>query len=164
MNNFVVGLLARAFADLGWSTLVFNFRGVGRSQGEFDQGQGEQDDVLAALGYLKSLEKTDIILAGYSFGAWVNARAALREPAIQSSLLVSPPLAMMDFSFLEKDTKTKLIVSGDQDPFCSVADLTQTLQAIKAPPRLEIIPGADHFFSSGSEALIAAIIENEPLL
>jgi alpha/beta superfamily hydrolase len=159
MDNQVVRLLAQAFENLGWSTLIFNFRGVGRSQGDFDQGQGEQDDVLAASSYLKGLGLQEIILAGYSFGAWINARAALQEPAIENSILVAPPLAMMDFSFLELDTKTKLIIVGDQDPFCPVAAVKQMTQVMKRPPSLKIISGADHFFSSGSEELIAAIFK-----
>jgi alpha/beta superfamily hydrolase len=164
MDNFVVGLLSQAFAHLGWTTLTFNFRGVGRSQGEFDQGHGEQEDVRSAVVHLKDLGKETIVLAGYSFGAWVNAQAAGQDPSIETSILVSPPLAMMDFTFMEADLKTKLIISGDQDPFCPVADLKQTIRAMKTPPRLKIIPGADHFFSSGSEALTAAIKENEPCL
>jgi uncharacterized protein len=163
-HNYVVGLVAGAFQARGWATLTFNFRGVGRSQGTFDEGRGEQEDVSAALSCLGNHGSETIVLAGYSFGAWVNALRAGQEPKVQSSILVSPPLAMMDFSFLKGDEKTKLIVCGDQDPYCPAAAIEQLARAMTRPPLLEIIPGADHFFSSGSEALISIIRKHETLL
>jgi uncharacterized protein len=159
MTNHVVGLVAGVFEELGWTTLRFNFRGVGRSQGDFDQGEGEQEDVSAAMAYLRGLGMQSIILAGYSFGAWVNALAARTNPEIDHSILIAPPLAMMDFSFLREDSKTDLIVVGDQDSFCPAKDLRKLVETMSSPPPLKIIPGADHFFSRGSSELIAAIKE-----
>ncbi len=159
MHNHVVGLIAGAFEDQGWTTLCFNFRGTGRSQGDFDQGLGEQKDVSAAVAYLKELGEQKIILAGYSFGAWVNAQAALTIPDVQGSILVSPPAGMMDFSFLSQDTKTRLVVLGDQDPYAPVAKIKNLVQSMPTPPPIKIIKGADHFFSSGWEELTAAITE-----
>ncbi|MBA4393661.1 MAG: alpha/beta hydrolase [Desulfobacca sp.] len=160
MNNHVVSLVAGIFQELGWTTLRFNFRGVGRSQGDFDQGEGEQKDVSASVAYLKELGiQEPIILAGYSFGAWVNGRAAQNNPEVGSSLLVSPPLAMMDFSFLEADSKTGLIIAGDQDPYCPLPDLRKLVEKMNIPPPLKIISGADHFFSYGSAELLSAIKE-----
>jgi alpha/beta superfamily hydrolase len=163
MHNHVVGLAAEAFNDLGWSTLRFNFRGVGRSEGDFDQGIGEQEDVLAAMTFLLALGLDHIILAGYSFGAWVNALAAQKEPQIRHSILIAPPLAMMDFSFLKDDPKTALIAVGGRDPFCPRDDLKKFLEAWSSPPPLKIIPEADHFFSQGSAELLSAI-KDLPLL
>ena len=117
MDNYVVGLISQAFEEKGWTTLRFNFRGVGRSQGDFDQGIGEEEDVLAAVDYLKGLMEGPIVLAGYSFGAWVNAQAAINNSDVLYSILVSPPLSMMEFAFLKEDAKTRLIVVGDQDPY-----------------------------------------------
>jgi alpha/beta superfamily hydrolase len=164
MHNHVVGLIAGAFEDRGWTTLCFNFRGVGRSQGDFDQGLGEQEDVADAVAYLKGLGETKIILAGYSFGAGVNARAALSLPDVQGSILVSPPAGMMDFSFMSQDTKTRLIIVGDQDPYAPVAQIKSLVQSLPAPPPIKIIKGADHFYSSGWQELTAAITEIEPSL
>jgi uncharacterized protein len=164
MDNYVVNLLAQAFGSLGWSTLIFNFRGVGRSEGAFDQGQGEQEDVLSALAFLKNLGIQDMVLAGYSFGAWVNAQAAGKEPALAASVLVSPPLAMLDFSFMKADSKTRLIICGDRDEFCPTVDLSNLIRGWPNPPHLKIIHGADHFFSSGSEELIRTITESESIL
>jgi alpha/beta superfamily hydrolase len=163
MHNHVVGLAAEAFNDVGWTTLRFNFRGVGRSEGDFDQGLGEQEDVLAAITFLQSLGMDQIILAGYSFGAWVNAQAAKDNQTVNHSILVSPPLAMMDFSFLKDDSKTALLVVGDRDPFCPQDDLRKLLEAWSSPPPLKIIPEADHFFSQGSAELLSAI-KDLPLL
>ena len=160
MDNYVVGLISQAFEEKGWTTLRFNFRGVGRSQGDFDQGIGEEEDVLAAVAYLKGLTEGPIVLAGYSFGAWVNARAALNHPDVLYSILVSPPLSMMDFAFLKEDAKTRLIVVGDQDPFCSLPELAKLVQDMKTPPLLKIIKNADHFYSSGAADLISAIQES----
>lgn len=164
MYNPVVDLLARSFQALGWSTLAFNFRGVGRSQGTFDEGRGEQEDVSAAVSCLKDRGSERIVLAGYSFGAWVNALRAGQEPDVRSSLLVAPPLGMMDFSFLRGDHKTKLIVCGDQDPYCPTATIEPLIREMERPPLLTVIEGADHFFSSGSEALVSVIRKNEALL
>jgi alpha/beta superfamily hydrolase len=155
----VVGLVAEAFQELGWTTLRFNFRGVGRSEGDFDQGLGEQNDVLAAVTYLRDRGMGQIILAGYSFGAWVNALAAQQHPDLSHSILIAPPLAMMDFTFLRDDSKTALIVVGDRDPFCPQKDLRTLLEALPSPPPLKIIIGADHFFSQGSAELHSAIKE-----
>jgi uncharacterized protein len=157
MINHVVGFISQAFEEKGWTTLRFNFRGVGRSQGDFDQGLGEMEDVLAAVAYLKECTKGPIALAGYSFGAWVNARAALNHPDVDYSLLVSPPLSMMDFGFLKEDTKTRLIVVGDRDPFCPVPELKKYIQEMRCPPTLKIIKHTDHFYSSGASDLITAI-------
>jgi hypothetical protein len=159
MDNPVVGLIGQAFEEKGWSTLRFNFRGVGRSQGNFDQGSGEKEDVLAALATLKGFIKGPVVLAGYSFGAWVNGRAALHHPEVQYSILVSPPLSMMDFAFLKEDEKTRLIIVGDQDPFCPLPALKKSVQEMKSPPALKIIKKADHFYSSGAADLITAIQE-----
>jgi alpha/beta superfamily hydrolase len=160
LDNYVVGLLARAFEESGWTSLRFNFRGVGRSQGDFDQGEGEQADVAAAVAFLKGQKAETIYLAGYSFGAWVNARAALTLGEVRKSVLVSPPAGMMDFSFLKEDNRTSLIIVGDQDPFCPKEEIKKIIQEMPEPPVLKVIPGADHFYSSGAEDLTAAVRES----
>ena len=164
MHNHVVGLIAGAFEDQGWTTLCFNFRGTGRSQGDFDQGLGEQKDVSAAVAYLKELGEQKIILAGYSFGAWVNAQAALTLPDVQGSILVSPPADMMDFSFLSQDTKTRLVVLGDEDTYVPVAKIRNLVQSMPTPPPSKLLKERITSFSSGSDELIAAITESQPLL
>jgi hypothetical protein len=155
MHNDVVKIIHEVFNELGWTTLRFNFRGVGRSQGSFDDGRGEQEDVLAAVAHLKQSGAAKIYLAGYSFGAWVNARAASTSPEVQGSILVSPPL--VHFPLATEDARTVLIVSGDSDPFCPLADLKKWVAGLDMPPPVKIIPGADHFFIRGSQELRSAL-------
>ena len=162
MGNHVVGIIQEVLAGKGWTTLRFNFRGVGRSQGEYDEGVGEQEDVRAAVRYLQALGIKEIFLAGYSFGAWVNARAALDLPEVAGSILVSPPQAMMDFSFLKDDSKTRLVIAGQRDDYGPVEEIMKIVEKMNPSPPVKIIPGADHFFS-GSTADLAKALESVKL-
>ena len=157
MGNPVVKIIREVFAGKGWTTLRFNFRGVGRSQGRYDEGIGEQEDVRAAVRYLQELGIKEIFLAGYSFGAWVNARAAGGLPAVAGSILVAPPQAMMDFSFLKDDAQTRLIIAGDEDAYGPVDDLMRIVEKLDPKPPVIVIPGADHFFNGSARELIKAL-------
>ena len=159
MRNHVVEVIREVFSRKGWTTLRFNFRGVGRSQGEYDEGVGEQEDVRAAVRYLKALGIKEVFLAGYSFGAWVNAQAALDLPEVAGSILVSPPQAMMDFSFLKDDSKTRLVIAGEKDDYGPVEEIIKIVETMNPPPPVKIIPDADHFFS-GSTADLAKALES----
>ena len=157
MRNPVVGIIQKVFAERGWTTLRFNFRGVGRSQGKYAEGVGEQEDVRAAVQYLRGLGIREIFLAGYSFGAWVNAQAALDLPEVAGTILVAPPQAMLDFSFLQNDAKTKLVVAGEWDSFGPVEEVKKVLESMHSPPALVIIPEADHFFDGATKELAQAL-------
>ena len=98
MNNSVVYAVMRAYQDIDYTTLQFNFRGVGRSQGSYADGIGEQEDVRAAIAFLADMGIRHIDLAGYSFGAWVNALLDSKAAAIANIVMVSPPVAFVDFS------------------------------------------------------------------
>ena len=155
MHNSVVEIIYDAFDEMGWTTLRFNFRGVGQSQGSFDDGRGEQEDVAAAIRHLQLIGIKKVTLAGYSFGAWVNAQAASAQAGALGSILVSPPLA--HFPFLMNAAKILMIITGDSDPFCPLADLKKLVTAMDQPPPLKIISGADHFYSQGSSELRMAL-------
>jgi alpha/beta superfamily hydrolase len=157
MGNQVVGIIQEVFAGKGWTTLRFNFRGVGRSQGEYDEGVGEQEDVRAAVRYLKDLGIKEIYLAGYSFGAWVNAQAALDLPDVAGSILVAPPQAMMDFSFLKDDSKTRLVIAGERDAYGPVEEIMKIVGKMNPSPPVIVISGADHFFSGSTADLVRAL-------
>ena len=101
----------------------------------------------------------EIFLAGYSFGAWVNARAALDLPEVAGSILVSPPQAMMDFSFLKDDSKTRLVIAGQRDDYGPVEEIMKIVEKMNPSPPVKIISGADHFFS-GSTADLAKALES----
>jgi uncharacterized protein len=146
MLSPVVEAVARAYAGAGFATLRFNFRGTGASQGSFDNGIGEQDDVHAALDFLRSNGNGSVDLAGYSFGAWVNALACPDRPATGRMVMVAPPVNFLDFDPVVSLPALALVIAGDRDEFGS-ADRTRTMVSNwNAGAALEVISGADHFF------------------
>jgi uncharacterized protein len=155
MWNNVVEALAYALHGNAFSTLRFNFRGVGRSEGTYDSGRKEQDDVRGALAFLTEKGKETLVLAGYSFGAWVNARAVSNGLYTAEVILVSPPLNMMKFDTAALTGKVDLVICGDSDQFCSLETLRPWAEAIRC--RLTVIPGADHFYSGKEEAIVEAV-------
>ncbi len=115
MHNNIVAAITRAYRQKGYTTLRFNFRGVGNSQGKHDNGIGEQEDVRAAISYLAGLGIGRIDLAGYSFGAWVNALAIKNDTTPQNMIMVSPPVAFVDFGSISDLGNLRLIVTGSRD-------------------------------------------------
>ena len=152
MNNRVVHRLHYAFYALGFTVLRFNFRGVGRSQGEYDQGIGELSDAASALDYLQAMNPNSkhCWVAGFSFGAWIGMQLLMRRPEITGFISVSPPANMYDFSFLAPCPASGLLVNGDRDrvvPSASVAELSVKTKVQKGIVlQHDIIPDANHFF------------------
>lgn len=146
MDNPVVLRVAEVAQGLGAATLRFNFRGVGPSGGVHGGGEGERDDVGAALEALAARlpARSPIGLAGYSFGAWVAARVAAGSPALPALALVAPPLSMYDLGFLERAPSHTLLVAGGVDQYCPVEALDRLGKRLGS--RVEIIEGAEHFF------------------
>ena len=142
MRNPVVETLAESLFGAGLSTLRFNFRGVGMSEGVFDGGRGEKGDVLAAVAYLQGQGIREIVLAGYSFGAWVNAMVIV-ERSLLPAVLVSAPINLFSFNFELLRGKVGLMICGDQDPYCPLDEARNAAAHLSCP--LEIIPAADHF-------------------
>ena len=148
-NPVITSAVESAFQE-GCSTLRFNFRGVGESEGSYGEGDGEKEDVIAATKYLSSKFKDfgpSLILAGYSFGAWVGLPVAVQDDRIKGMVVIAPPLEMYDFNFMKGCRKKKLIMAGTRDFFCPAALLEEWYQTLEEPKSLAIIPGADHFFS-----------------
>ncbi len=160
MNNKVVYNLHYAFHDMGFTVLRFNFRGVGRSQGEYDQGIGELSDAASALDYLQSLNPNakNCWVAGFSFGAWIGMQLLMRRPEIQGFISVAPPANMYDFSFLAPCPSSGLIVNGTADRVVPPADIVNLSDKLKQQKGItithETIEGAGHFFDPGMEELI----------
>jgi alpha/beta superfamily hydrolase len=128
MNNQVVYALYYMFVERGFSVLRFNFRGVGRSQGYFDNGPGELSDAASALDWLQ-LQNPDARscwIAGVSFGTWIAMQLLMRRPEIDGFICVAPPANLYDFSFLAPCPSSGLMVNGDKDrvPSASVAELS----------------------------------------
>jgi len=152
MYNNVVETLRNVFSSCDYSTLRFNFRGVGESTGVYDEGRGEKQDILSACKFLKDQGLEKIVLAGYSFGAWVCCRLLAEQSFFSSVILVSPPQKYFDFDWSGLENEVDLIICGDCDQFCDADDLTEKAQSIHA--RLMILPGTDHFYA-GKEALLS---------
>jgi uncharacterized protein len=163
MDNNVVCTAGRAFAARRWTTLRFNFRGVGRSTGNYGGGLAEVADLAAALAFLKTRTPGPHYVAGYSFGAFVAARAMLNGLSADGVLLIAPPIAFMDLAFLPEVPALRLIVAGDRDELCPLADLQARLRERRgAPPELMVIAGADHFFG-GAEEQLFKVLRDFPL-
>jgi alpha/beta superfamily hydrolase len=146
MYNLVVETIVHVYNIKGYSTLKFNFRGVGRSQGKYDNGDGEQKDVLAALSLLGDMGMEQIDLAGYSFGAWVNAHAVQEDVSVKNMVMVSPPVGFMDFRTIGPMDCLKFVVTGSRDDIAP-ADAVEKMRSVWNPnARFEVIDGADHFY------------------
>jgi alpha/beta superfamily hydrolase len=163
MNNNVVWTAERAFHSLGWATLCFNFRGVNRSTGTYGGGEAEAADVAAALDYLQDRTPGPLYLVGYSFGAFVAGRALLKGLEPEGAVLISPPVAFMEMSWLPQVPRLKLIIAGDRDEIGPLIDLRAMLAATEPPVPIVVITGADHFFTGREEELFKAL-RNFPLL
>ena len=160
MHNKVVHRVASVLHARGAATLRFNFRGVGRSAGRFDRGEGELEDARAALGWLRArLPGVPVIVAGFSFGSWVAARLAGLEPAVGTLVLVGPPVAAADFSVLRALTVPKLVVQGSRDEVCPPADLEAALPGWAPPRLLRMVEGAGHFFDRRLRELGEAVLD-----
>ena len=161
MNNKVVYTLYHAFARQGFSVLRFNFRGVGRSQGSFDRGEGELSDAASALDWLQSFNPNANAcwIAGFSFGAWIGMQLLMRRPEINGFVSIAPPANMFDFSFLAPCPSSGLIVQGEQDeivPEASVAKLVDKLSNQRGIAiDYRVVPGANHFFHNRMDELNA---------
>ncbi|OPX19328.1 MAG: hypothetical protein BZ151_09785 [Desulfobacca sp. 4484_104] len=163
MDNNVVWTARQAFRARDWATLRFNFRGVGGSSGTYGDGQGEVEDLITALGWLVAHNLRPCYLVGYSFGAYVTTQALAHGLEAAGALLISPPLAVMDLSILPQVPGLTLIVVGDRDELCPVADLKALLAKSSAPPVMVVLPGTDHFFG-GREAQLFQILRDYPLI
>lgn len=155
MRNSVVDAVRRAYAECGFSTLRFNFRGVGGSRGRYDEGRGEQDDVAAAVSFLKDSGIDTVHLCGYSFGAWVNARAVMKGLSIDTMNMIAPPVAFMDFEGVADLEPLRWVLVGEKDDIAPVDRIRRMLPSWNPDADLDIIPGADHFFSGRLESLKA---------
>jgi alpha/beta superfamily hydrolase len=157
MLNNVVMALASAFAEDGFAVLQFNFRGVGRSTGHYDDGVGEQEDAKAALSWLYAQPHIDanrVFLAGYSFGARVTLAVAATDSRIGGVILVAPPALRGDWPSLEATHGPKIVLCGGRDPVAPPEVVTGMMKRFPDPKRLAVLSDADHFFV-GHEPILA---------
>jgi len=160
MHNKVVYRAARALQNLDMAVLRFNFRGVGLSEGTYDEGRGEQDDARAAIDYLNErYPKAKIVLAGFSFGASVGLRAGCRDNRVSYLIGIGTPVGMSDLAFLKECRKPKLFIQGSEDQFGSAEQLRSIVSTLPEPKEIHIIQGAGHFFDNELDELMR-VIEN----
>ena len=158
MDNNVVTAIARIAAMWDFTSLRFNFRGVGESTGTFGGGDSEQGDVKGAIDYLEERRKPPLILiAGYSFGAIPGLPVGVDDERVRGLIGVAPPLDMFDFGFLRHCPKPKLFVCGDRDDICPPLKMEEFFETLSEPKWLQILPGIDHFYYDRKGLLEGAI-------
>jgi alpha/beta superfamily hydrolase len=159
MNNKVVYNVYKTLFEHDFTVLRINFRGVGRSLGEYDDGIGEMTDAATALDWLQinyPMSKLNLI-AGFSFGAWIAMQLIMRRPEITNFLAISPPVNKYDFSFLSPCPIPGLILQGDKDSVVSEESVGELASRLSKQKNIDVnyrvIPGADHFFRDKIELL-----------
>ena len=163
MNNKIVYDLYYMFQKRNLTTLRFNFRGIGRSQGEFDHGTGELSDAAAALDWIQSLhpDSKTCWVAGYSFGAWIGMQLLMRRPEIRGFISVAPPANMYDFSFLAPCPASGIIVQGTADEVVTASAVQKLVDKLRTQKGITIhhdeIRGANHFFEHELDQLMKSV-------
>lgn len=163
MNNKVVYHLYHAFVRRGFAVLRFNFRGVGRSQGEYDGGAGELSDAASALDWLQTYnpDARAAWIAGFSFGAWIGMQLLMRRPEIEGFLAAAPPANHYDFTFLAPCPSSGLLINGSADEIVPPTSVQKLVEKLKQQKSITIehavIAGADHFFQDKLDAFNEAV-------
>ena len=153
LHNKVVFRAARGLEAANVATLRFNFRGVGISGGKFENGEGEQDDVTAAIEWVKRKHPDKkLFVGGFSFGAWVSTRVACERTDVDAMFLIGAPVNKYDFSYLRHCERPMLFIHGTQDEHGDVAKLEKIVQNMRNAESV-VVTGADHFFTKQLEAV-----------
>lgn len=145
MHNHVTYRLAQTFRDHGVSVLRFNFRGVGRSTGNHDNGVGEIDDARAALDWVAAQEPgKPLWIGGFSFGCRTAIQLALKEPRILKVLAVGLAVDVFDLSFVAGLQQPTAFVHADRDEYGKLENIEKLIAQVRAPHRLFVVPDSDH--------------------
>ena len=153
MNNPLVYELFHMFHGLGCTTVRFNFRGVGRSQGSFDNGSGELSDAAAILDWMNTLypNPSNVWVCGISFGAWIGMQLLMRRPETDGFISVSPPTNVYDFSFLAPCPASGLILHGGDDQVAAPNEVERVVAKLRTQKGIsiayELVEGANHYWS-----------------
>jgi alpha/beta superfamily hydrolase len=159
MHNKVVFRAARAFERLGYPSLRYNFRGVGRSAGSFAEGVGEADDARAALGWMaREHPGVPLVHCGFSFGNTIGTPVAAADPRVDRLVCLGTATASFPFERLWDVALPKLFVQGAHDEHGPVDELRAGLARVARPWDLVVVEDADHFFAGHLDALEAAIV------
>jgi alpha/beta superfamily hydrolase len=163
MNDRITMSMYKTFVNRGFATLRFNFRGVGRSQGSFDNGIGELSDAAAALDWVQSIhpEASTTWIAGYSFGALIGMQLLMRRPEIRGFISVAPPANMYDFSFLAPCPASGIIVQGVADTVVTPNAVQKLVDKLRTQKHITIhhdeIPRANHFFENELDDMMLSV-------
>jgi len=163
MNNHVVYETFYTFQRRGFSTLRFNFRGVGRSQGIFDNGVGELSDAASALDWLQQQNPNarTCWIAGFSFGAWIGMQLLMRRPEIAGFISIAPPANMYDFSFLAPCPSSGLILHGTADQVVPQGNVHKLVERLSAQKGIVIdhveVDRANHFFEDRMPEMVGEV-------
>lgn len=154
MENKVVQTLARSFSELGYLSVRFNFRGVGQSEGDYDEGRGETLDALAVIEHLKKKEgDLPLLLSGFSFGGFVQAQAS-QEIEAEKIVLVAPAVKKFDVP----EVREPLLIHGEEDDVIPLADLLEW--ARPQGHAVVVLPGTGHFFHGRLTQIKKIVIDN----
>jgi alpha/beta superfamily hydrolase len=163
MNNPLIYDLYHRFHKMGCTTVRFNFRGVGRSQGSFDNGAGELSDAAAVLDWMAALYPNPRFcwVAGVSFGAWIGMQLLMRRPEITGFVSVAPQPNMYDFAFLAPCPTSGIIVHGTKDSVVPELDVQKLVDRLTAQKGIKItytkVEGANHFFDGQTEEVLGIV-------
>lgn len=159
MNNKINYTLFQNFVSRGFSVLRFNFRGVGRSQGIFDRGEGELSDAASALDWMQEINPNApyVWIAGFEFGAWIGMQLLMRRPEIKGYISVAPPANIYDFSFLAPCPTSGLILHGEKDDVVPQESIEKFVEKLHQQKGISIdhrtVDGANHFFHNHTDIL-----------
>ena len=160
MHTKVVYQTAKALARIGCSVLRFNFRGAGRSAGNFDEGHGERDDFRAALDFMRErYPGAPLWAGGMSFGSWVGLTVGAADPRIQALIGIAMPINRYDFTAVAESDTPKFFIHGERDEICPLKQVREFYARARDPKELVVIDGADHLFD-GKVGEVADAIED----
>ncbi|MBW2621992.1 MAG: alpha/beta fold hydrolase [Deltaproteobacteria bacterium] len=159
MYDYVVSMAAEALIAAEWTVLRFNFRGVGRSEGQYSDGVGEAEDIVAAVSFLKESGAVKVLAGGYSFGAMAALKAwpRLNELGVLPLVLIAPPVAGMSMDDIDPKTEIGLMICGENDAIASPDQALKLGRALSHPIEPVVIPQADHFFGRGESDVLKAM-------
>ncbi|HEY5810602.1 MAG TPA: alpha/beta fold hydrolase [Povalibacter sp.] len=159
MTNKVVHMLAKACNELGVVAVRFNYRGVGASEGSYDEGNGETDDAVAVLDWAANRwSGSSLWLGGFSFGGAVAIRAAVQRQ-VQRLITVAPAIQRVAVDPTNLPTCPWLLVQGDRDELVAVEEIREWVARLATPPEVVILSGVEHFFHGRMNDLRASVIE-----
>ena len=165
MHNKVIYSIAMALNQIGFATVRFNFRGVGRSSGSFNHGIGEQRDVEAVMDHFDKLYPDAVkVIGGFSFGSKVGLMAATRDDRVTAVLGAGVTVDVADFSFLNDYERPKLILQGSLDQYGQPDSVREWFHQLRDPKKLVFIDNAVHLFDGKLTELKGAIIQEFPQL